>query len=144
MTAAWPTYINSIALVDGYSEEPQTNVVEFKPDIGPSKSRRRSSLANDIVNFEQIYSADEYDDLLNFFRRTLADGSLPFTMVHPRTLQTATWRFVTPLKISEFIPNSEYRVQFSLRLLDMTQLYRLVDYDYATLVDSDGAKLTTA
>lgn len=96
MTVAWPGTVPQYAMVSGYQERPERNVVEFRPETGPPLTRRRTSVSSDIISFETLMTLDEYDDLLEFYRYDLKDGSLTFKRKHPRNILGAdkTFKFI--------------------------------------------------
>lgn len=118
MTAAWPAWITPPALQDGFGENPEPNAIDFSPEVGPPKTRRRSSLSNDLLAVVGWYSSQDWEDIKNFYRATLSDGTLRFTMIHPRTKTTGTWMFVpkTPPKVNSTF-GLTFVVGFSLRLI---------------------------
>ena len=84
MTAAWPATVPQYAQQPSYSEKPERNAAEFRPEIGPPLSRRRTSISSDVIRFETTMTFDQYDDLLEFYREDLKDGTVSFTRKHPR------------------------------------------------------------
>lgn len=117
MTAApWPAWIATGPLEDGYGETPQTNRAEFQPEVGEPIRRRRTTLKQDTIPFLSWFSSEDVDDIQFFHRTTLGEGSLPFTLDHPRTGVEATWMFVEPPRLVRAFGDS-FQIQFSLRLL---------------------------
>ncbi len=118
MTAAFPSWISQVVVRDNYAEAPDTNVVSFKPEVGPAILRRRSSLSQDVVPCTMWLSSSDWQDLLAFFRTTLTDGTQPFTWVHPRSKVAGTFQFEggVPPKVTSTL-GPIFVVQFSLRLL---------------------------
>lgn len=116
MTAVWPSQVPAKELHAGYAEAPESNIAEFPVEVGPPKSRRRSSVTTALISFEQILSAGEYDALMDFWRDQLKDGVLPFVRVHPRTRALATFRFAAPPGMRA-LADDVYRVTLQLRQL---------------------------
>lgn len=101
MTDVWPVGITQYALDGTLSEAAENNLAEFKPEVGPPKRRRRTSVATDILAFDQMLTFDEFDELKEFYSDTLKDGSLPFGRYHPRDIGGTIyeWQFVEPPKL---------------------------------------------
>lgn len=118
MVASWPSNLPQAPLGrSDFVEQPQPNIVSFKPSIGPSKARRRSTAASTMCDMTFVFTESEYADFEEFFRTTLADGTLPFEWDHPRTGVTYLWRFdpETPYRAEDDIPM--VRVKFKLERL---------------------------
>lgn len=91
----WPASIVIGSTVDrqSYREQTETNRVAFQPAVGPDKVRRRSTLSGARMSFTLWLTGAQVATLETFYRTTLADGTLPFTMTHPRTGVDGTFRF---------------------------------------------------
>lgn len=100
MTASWPS-VTQYALDGTLSEAPENNLSEFRPEVGPVKRRRRTSVATRLLVFDQLLSFTEFDALMTFYSDTLMDGALTFTRYHPRDIGGTTyeWQFVEPPKL---------------------------------------------
>jgi hypothetical protein len=99
VTASWPLTVNNKVYESGFSVQPERNVAEFKPEVGPAKARRRTSVATDLVTYPIEIVKEEWAVLLAFYRDDLADGALPFLFVDPLTGETAAYQFVDPPKL---------------------------------------------
>lgn len=97
MTAAWPSTVPQVATISGFGEKPERNVAEFSPEVGPPMTRRRSGVSTDALQFETTMTFDEWDDLHDFYRDDVKDGTLSFTRKHPRDLggSDLTFRFIS-------------------------------------------------
>ncbi len=134
MVAAFPATINQIVMQDGYSETPESNLIEFKPEVGPPKLRRRMSTTQDILTITMWLTSDEWDILKSFYKTDLEDGTLPFTWIHPRAGAEAHFAFEgDPPKVTSIFALT-YVVQFVLR--------QLVPPSTANLLESDLLWLT--
>jgi hypothetical protein len=96
MTATWPEDIPQSVLSDGFSEEPERNVVTFAPEAGPPKERRRTSISTDLVSYPALLTFDQWQTLKAWWRDDLMDGVLPFTRTDPLTAETKTFKFIDP------------------------------------------------
>lgn len=83
MAAGWPTTVPLYALA-GMTIQREVNRVEFKPEVGPPKRRRRSSVATELLNFSTRMTIDQYADLDDFHVIDVKDGTLSFMRKDPR------------------------------------------------------------
>ena len=82
MADVWPeTLPQCFAL--GYGEGLADNQVEYKPDIGPAISRRRSSSATRPLSGQIRLTRAQRSTLKTFFEVTLDQGALPFVFPDP-------------------------------------------------------------
>ncbi|MCF2522349.1 hypothetical protein [Bradyrhizobium sp. G127] len=113
--AIWPIDVPLRTLQSGYSEAPEKNTADFQPEVGPPKTRRRTSISSDVITCSGNFSSEEWDALVAFYRTTLADGSLPFTRAHPRSGLSMTFKFTgDPPKLSQ-VRGDVYTGSFGLR-----------------------------
>lgn len=94
----FPLDINETLELTTLDETPEENSAVFQPAVGPSKSRRRSTLSGATISFRLRLSKAQLNTLDDFWRTDLKDGTLPFNMLHPRLETTATFRFESPPK----------------------------------------------
>jgi hypothetical protein len=92
-TPSWPATLPQCPLLNGFDEQPQPNVTAFKPEVGPIKARRRSTAKAWVTSMTFHFTNTQLDAFNTFFEATLEDGSLPFTMQHPRTTVIYNWIF---------------------------------------------------
>lgn len=90
------------------TESRQPNIAAFKPDVGPPKQRRRSTAVGVDTSIAFRMTNTQLDTFDDFFVNDLADGTLPFTMNHPRTTISYDWTFTAeaPPSIERFAPNA--------------------------------------
>jgi hypothetical protein len=93
-TATWPSTIPQCPILNGFNERPQPNVASFTPEVGPPKMRRRSTAKGWLTNMTFRFTNAQMVTFLTFYETTLKDGSLPFTMNHPRTTTNYSWMFM--------------------------------------------------
>jgi len=91
--ATWPTGL-SCPILDSLSEQRQRNVASFQPEVGPPKMRRRSTAAGVLTTIAFRWTDAQVAIFDTFYITTIADGSMPFTMNHPRTTTSYSWMFV--------------------------------------------------
>ena len=91
--ATWPAGVTLSFKENDYREKPDRNIDAFPVDHGPALENRATSVPGVLISGTiPCGSSDEYDDLVEFWRDDLLDGSLHFTRAHPRT-GTATQEF---------------------------------------------------
>lgn len=92
-TAAWPGGLPTVPERAGYARRPKPAVIAFGTEVGPGKRRRRSTVRQILVECVLSLSLAQRATFETFFRDTVADGSLPFTMVDPVDGSSRTWLF---------------------------------------------------
>lgn len=89
----WPPSIPDSILVSGYSEKPPKNALRTQMDAGPAKVRRRSRSGARPISGAAMLTGAQLETFDAWFRETLADGTLRFDWIHPRTRQAVSMRF---------------------------------------------------
>jgi len=92
----WPASLPDDFLQSGFSETLPDNVLRSKMDIGPPKTRRRSTAAPRPIAGQQLMTTAQVATFDTFFVTTLSDGAIGFDWTHPRTGAAITLRFVSP------------------------------------------------
>lgn len=82
MTDIWPETLPQ-CLNLGYGEGLGDNLSEYKPDIGPPISRRRSSSATRPLSGQMRMTRAQIAILKSFYEVTLDQGALPFEFPDP-------------------------------------------------------------
>lgn len=72
-------------LMAGYAEDKPDNRIWANPKTRIGPVRRRFTAVPEIIGGSMRVSAQQMQTVLDFFDHTLADGSLEFDWVHPRT-----------------------------------------------------------
>jgi hypothetical protein len=83
MVDAWPATLPQFVLQSGYSEGEGDGNVEYKPDAGPTITRRRSTADMRPLSMSFELSREQKAALREFYEVTLLNGSLPFTFPAP-------------------------------------------------------------
>ena len=115
-TPAFPLVIG--AMQSNYAEQPESNQAVFQPETGAPILRRRTSLSQDTVTFTAQITSEQFEVVKFFYRNTIKDGTLQFTMPHPRTQAAATWAWVpgNPPKVNQTY-GLTFEIVFTLRLI---------------------------
>ncbi|SNS00417.1 hypothetical protein SAMN04488503_2293 [Humidesulfovibrio mexicanus] len=99
--ALWPLGLPQTLQQDGFSLQPPQNFIATPMEVGPRKTRRRDVVATYPVQGQIVVTSAQLDILWAFFRVTIADGSLPFEWVEPRTGDAAEFTFKEPFTVSD-------------------------------------------
>lgn len=93
MTAiVWPAGLPEYVLTDGYDEQGPINVTRTKVDVGPAKSRRRSTVAEEPIAIKVAMTDDQLLIFEDFVKVDLMSGALSFEWMHPRKRTAVTMR----------------------------------------------------
>lgn len=115
-TLEWPAGVTQDFELGSYAERPESNVVEFAPEVGPPMRRRRSSIASALLSFNAILDHAELESLLAWHRDVIQDGALSFMRKHPRAGDYREFELTEPPAAAEISPR-KYRVKIALRAL---------------------------
>jgi hypothetical protein len=89
----WPDLLPSGLLEEGFSKQPQSNVIRTAMDAGPKKTRRRYTARAVNYSGRQVFDAGELAAFEQFYHTVLADGALRFNFSDPVTGEIAEFRF---------------------------------------------------
>ncbi|WP_238121957.1 MULTISPECIES: hypothetical protein [unclassified Xanthobacter] len=82
--AMWPTTLPQLVLLDGYEEQPGDGRLFFEPEAGPPLVRPQTQAAVQQVAADLwLDTLDQREIFLDFWRRTLSQGALPFWRPDP-------------------------------------------------------------
>lgn len=96
MAATWPTIFQERLNQAGFKLAPQDVVIRSSNEIGPPKSRTRSTKRTDIYTGSITIKIEEWDEWDAFFTTTLNNGVTSFLYKHPFTQVEKEWRFAAP------------------------------------------------
>jgi len=114
-TIIWPEILPPGLLAEGFTKQPQSNVIRTAMDAGPQKSRQRYTARAVNYSGKQVFDVSELAIFEQFYHIDLADGVLRFRFEDPVTLETAEFRFTADYKVSE--NNGLYEVTMELERL---------------------------
>lgn len=106
MAQTWPATLPDIVTYDEYSESPPDNALRTSMDVGPPKSRRRTTANVRPLSVMMILTTAQVETLDVFYDDTLASGTLTFNFDHPRTETTEEMQFAEPPIYGE--PDGDY------------------------------------
>lgn len=112
----WPAGLPQYFIVRGYAEGLPDNVLRSESDIGPAKTRRRSSAAPWPVSGTILATQAQYETFRAFVANDLAAGALPFNLPNQRAT-SGTWlvRLTEAVDVSFAAPY--YEIALSLEVL---------------------------
>jgi len=89
----WPEYLPAGLLEEGFSRQPQSNVIRTAMDAGPKKQRRRYTAGTVKYSGKQVFDLAELAVFEQFYHNVIADGVLRFNFDDPVTGEKAEFRF---------------------------------------------------
>lgn len=111
---AWPTSLPQTF------EKTSAKIMKIDPAVrtemeyGPFKTRRRTTLSQNVFSGTMILSFSQYETLETFYDTTLDGGTGSFEFLHPFTGDTKTVLFASAIEYTPLGPNT-IRASFSLR-----------------------------
>jgi len=89
----YPELLPSGLLEEGFSKQPQSNVIRTTMDAGPKKARRRYTARTVKYSGKQIFDVAEMAVFEQFYHNVIADGALRFYFTDPVFQEIAEFRF---------------------------------------------------
>jgi len=90
---SWPDILPAGLLADGFTKQPQSNVIRTTMDAGPNKTRRRYTARTIRFTGKQIFDEAELMVFEQFYHIVLADGVLRFFFLDSSANEIAEFRF---------------------------------------------------
>lgn len=110
MAVAWPSSLEQKVLVQGFGLNLGNTVLTSENEVGLPKERRRFTKAADRLQTSIIATRSEVTTFLNFYKTTLAGGTLSFDFTDPITDVTNEYKFdtqnppqITPYGANDFV-----------------------------------------
>lgn len=79
----WPAELPQKFLAEGYSRAAANNLLRSSADIGPGKTRRRSSAGPQPLSGNLSMKSAQLETFKAFFKNDLKDGALRFNWIDP-------------------------------------------------------------
>lgn len=99
--ASFPSTLPTLDIVRGTQFQFGNGSLRTDMDQGPAKRRRLTSTDPDVLTLTHPkYTDTEVTELRSFYKTTLAEGTLSFTMANPLTGETDTFAFLTAPSIN--------------------------------------------
>ncbi len=90
MSVPWPAELPQKILYDGFEEQFPNNLIRSNPDMGPPKTRRRTSVGFKPFKANMVLTTAQTLIFDSFFKDSIMDGAEPFELTHPRTGELIT------------------------------------------------------
>lgn len=118
MAESYPASLQENFTRGSFNRIPGNNVIYSETDIGPSKTRRRSTLRKDTIQGSIILKDNtEYNTFFTWFTTTLKDGTLSFTFDDPVTNNPIEVKFKESRWQLNDIGFQTYQVAMTLEVL---------------------------
>jgi hypothetical protein len=111
----WPELLPAGFLAEGFSKQPQSNVIRTQMDAGARKARRRYTARTINYTGKQRFDTAELAVFEQFYHNVLADGVLRFIFEDPLSSEPGEFRFTADYSVSEF--DGYYEVTIPLEKL---------------------------
>jgi hypothetical protein len=93
MPDQWPSSLPQCPILNAFTEKSQSNVIPFKPEVGPVKLRKKSTSKSWIASLSFHMNNSQLDAFKSFYETTIKDGTLTFGWEHPVTKIDYLWMF---------------------------------------------------
>jgi hypothetical protein len=113
----WPATVPFVFLVDGFSHQPVSNSMKVDPEVGEPLTRQRfTGEIDDVSGTLTTLTTEQVNDLRNFYRYDLKDGSLRFTQDDPMIGEAREYLFMAPPRFTP-IDGDLWRPQIQLQAM---------------------------
>lgn len=115
---AWPATLPDFdnTLLGRYEEQQGSTTVRSSVDVGPAKTRQRTTASVDRLTVGYVMDGSQVEDFVQFFEDTTRHGALRFEATHPRTNTIVEVRFRNRPTYTPFSTN-KYKVTFEVEVL---------------------------
>ncbi|MFO1038156.1 MAG: hypothetical protein U1E45_15065 [Geminicoccaceae bacterium] len=96
--ASWPATLPALPRLAGWSESEPDVLLRTEMEVGPAKSRRRSTAGVRPQAATLVLTIEQRDTFIAWFEGTIASGAVSFAWVHPVTKRPAALRITAPPK----------------------------------------------
>ena len=112
----WPETLPAAPLAAGFQETWPDTTLRSQTDMGPAKTRPRSTAGIGKLALAYYLTAAQYAALKDFYQNDIAGGSLRFDMPHPVGGAAITCRFLKPPAPAAATPG-RFKVALELEVL---------------------------
>lgn len=110
----WPATLQQCPIL-GWNETVESNIVEFDPDAGFPRRRRRSTVRSYRLSVAYKLSKADLAVFWTFFENDIADGALPFDWPNPRLNATVVSALILePPQVGQ-VTNNVYQLTLAIR-----------------------------
>ena len=96
--ANWPTSIPTCQA--DYSERRMDGTLRSQMETGPGKTRKRFTATPVFLSLNYMLTAQQVEDMDQFYANTVNQGADSFTFMHPRKQVNVQARFMGPPEFS--------------------------------------------
>lgn len=114
-TFSWPTALYGFILKGSYQESPPDNSERTKMDVGPAKTRRRTTAGVRTFTLDHFFTSANLVIFDEFYNNTIKSGSLEFNYRHPKTQVLGEYRITDLPSYAQM--NEGYRVRIKMEML---------------------------
>lgn len=116
--ATWPESLPQELHQQGFAYQGPQGSIRTEMEFGKSFQRRRFTAAVEPFSGQIYLDKEQYETLLNFWKNTIAMGSLEFNWKHPITEEDATVRFVSSSPFTVSVASGEvFIVELNLEII---------------------------
>lgn len=98
--ANWPSSLPPRPLISGFRETPPNLVVRSQTDIGPAKTRQRTTSGATTFEMSFRLTSAQLSTFRSFYATDLQGGALTFLWTHPVTGVPGQFRIIEPPSIA--------------------------------------------
>lgn len=114
--AVWDASLPQYVDASGYTEKEPTGKIETQMDTGRPVMRSLYTAVATECSFTLTMTNEQVTTFKYFYRTTCANGTLPFTWIHPRTYDSATMRFLGEYPSIVYKAYNTYAVSFTVEI----------------------------
>lgn len=94
--ADWPATLPTEFPEDGFTLQPASGVIRTQMDIGPAKTRKRTSSVVESFSGTLVMTRNQYQNVfLPFYHNNIASGATAFNWTHPISGNNREMRIVS-------------------------------------------------
>ena len=83
MAVFWPAYLPQVPQLAGYQAQVGMSVMTSETDRGPPKRRSLTDFTPHPTTFQMVMTHHQWNQLIGWFRYSLANGALSFFLTDP-------------------------------------------------------------
>ncbi len=104
MAKVWPLSLPQVPLFEGHGVKIGDNAVRFKPDVGPSFGRVRTTRRTDTVTYVFRMTEQQHNAFDQFYTVEIADGTVAFQFYDPLKNAPCTMKIEQPPTVQKVSP----------------------------------------
>lgn len=116
-SVTWPSTLPQAPLLSGFRETPPDNLLRTEMDVGPAKTRRRTTSSPRPVEWPCLMSLAQVNTFEAFYKNTIRGGALRFNITHPRTGASVEAR-ITEVEAYRALSHNIIQVSITMEFFD--------------------------